>query len=43
MPDDGSKVEEFDSNRRRRALIAGLVTTPGGVLGSPTVARPTLG
>jgi hypothetical protein len=43
LPDQGSKGAGADPSRFRRALMAGLVTSPNGVLGSPSVTKPTLG
>lgn len=43
MPDQGAKGAGADPSRFRRALMAGLVTSPNGVLGSPNVTKPTLG
>ncbi len=46
LPDQGSTANsDKDSRRRRRAMIAGLVTSPQGALGtaSTTAASPTLG
>lgn len=42
LPDDGSKVPDQSKNRRA-AIMAGLMTSPQGVLGAPTVAKATLG
>lgn len=42
LPDSGSTARTGDASSRRRALMAGLITTPSG-LGSPTVSKPTLG
>ena len=41
-PDQGSTAYTADADKQRRAIIAGLVTTPTG-LGSPTVSKATLG
>ncbi len=35
--------DDLSRNRRRRAVMAGLITSPQGVLGAPSVAKPTLG
>lgn len=43
MPDQGAKGVEKDPSRFRRALMAGLVTSPAGVLGTPTTMKPKLG
>lgn len=43
LPDAGAPTSAGQNNRFRRALMAGLVTSPQGVLGSPVVAKPTLG
>lgn len=44
MPDQGASAFDPKQNRNfRRAIIAGLLTSPGGVLGAPTVSKPTLG
>ena len=43
LPDQGSKGAGNDTSRFRRALMAGLVTSPSGVLGSPATMKPTLG
>lgn len=43
LPDAGSTANTTDQRRFRRAMMAGLVTSPAGVLGSPTVTKPTLG
>jgi 2-keto-3-deoxy-galactonokinase len=43
LPDNGAPL---GANRRddfRRAMMAGMITSPQGVLGAPAVARPTLG
>lgn len=43
LPDQGAKATAGDNSRLRRAIMAGLATTPNGVLGSPNVTKPTLG
>gem|GEM_PF-2791504 len=43
MPDNGAPDSARDYARRRRAIMAGLATSPTGALGSPGVGRPTLG
>ena len=43
LPDNGAPAGATDLTRRRRAIMAGLMTTPQGVLGSPAVSKPTLG
>ena len=40
LPDAGSTGNK---DRSRKAWLAGLITSPMGVLGSPSVAKPTLG
>jgi hypothetical protein len=42
LPDQGATATRGDSSRRR-AMLAGLVTSMTGALGSPTTTRPTLG
>jgi len=43
LPDQGATASASDGNRFRRAMMAGLMTSPQGVLGSPTAAKPKLG
>lgn len=44
LPDNGAPTGAADNSAfRRRALLAGLITSPQGVLGSPMVSKPTLG
>ncbi len=44
LPDGGLRgLQDDQRNRWRRAIMAGLVTSPQGVLGAPLVAKPTLG
>lgn len=43
QPDNGAPITKDQSLNRRRAIMAGLITSPQGVLGSPVVAKPTLG
>lgn len=43
QPDKGAPVTRDQSLNQRRAIMAGLITSPQGLLGSPTVAKPTLG
>lgn len=44
LPDKGANAGAGkDPSKFRRAVLAGLLTSPQGVLGSPTVAKPTLG
>lgn len=44
LPDGGSEANASTTEdaRRRRILMAGLMTSPSG-LGAPVVSRPTLG
>lgn len=42
LPDEGLEVTR-DSSKRRRAIMAGIITSPQGALGSPNVSSPTLG
>ena len=42
LPDEGSPATTDDFRKRRRAIIAGLMTSPEGI-GSPGTAKPTLG
>jgi len=43
LPDQGAQNVGTDPSRLRRAMLAGMITSPQGVLGSPTVSKPTLG
>lgn len=43
LPDNGAPDGSTTNNRQRRAVIAGLMTSPQGTVGSPTVGTPTLG
>ncbi|AIT81228.1 hypothetical protein [Novosphingobium pentaromativorans] len=43
LPDNGAPEGSTDNSRRRRAIIAGLMTSPSGTVGSPSVGTPTLG
>jgi len=43
LPDQGASASTFDDSKRRRMLMAGLVTSAQGALGSPSVSKPTLG
>lgn len=43
LPDSGAPQGSTDNSRQRRAMLAGLMTSPQGTVGSPTVATPTLG
>jgi hypothetical protein len=43
LPDNGAPADAAGSRRRRMAVLAGLITSPQGVLGSPSVASPSLG
>lgn len=44
LPDNGAAPDAGRSRDKfRRALMAGLMTSPQGVLGSPNVSKPTLG
>lgn len=43
LPDAGAPTSASQTDRYRRAMMAGLVTSPQGVLGSPTITKPTLG
>jgi len=42
LPDAGSPISK-DASMRRRAIMAGIMTSPQGVLGNPNVSKPTLG
>ncbi|WP_158500127.1 hypothetical protein [Sphingopyxis macrogoltabida] len=42
LPDEGLDLTK-DSSKRRRAIMAGIITSPQGALGSPNAASPTLG
>lgn len=42
LPDAGAPIGK-DASMRRRAIMAGIMTSPQGVLGSPNVSKPTLG
>lgn len=42
LPDEGLDLTK-DSSKRRRAVMAGIITSPQGALGSPNAASPTLG
>lgn len=43
LPDNGAPEGSTNNTRQRRAIIAGLMTSPQGTVGSPTVGTPTLG
>ena len=44
LPDAGAPTDATNNRDKfRRAIMAGLVTSPQGVLGSPSVSKPTLG
>jgi hypothetical protein len=43
LPDNGLPGDARKRGRWRAAIMAGLVTSPQGVLGSPNIATPTLG
>lgn len=43
LPDQGASVAVTDPQAWQRTVLAGMVTGPQGVLGSPSVSRPTLG
>jgi hypothetical protein len=43
LPDQGATTAAADPEAWQRTVLAGMVTGPQGVLGSPTVAKPTLG
>ncbi len=42
LPDEGLDLTK-DTSKRRRAIMAGIITSPQGALGNPTVSSPTLG
>ena len=43
LPDQGAVPGSVNPEAWQRTVLAGMVTGPQGVLGSPTVANPTLG
>jgi hypothetical protein len=43
LPDSGASAAATGSNNWRRAMLAGMVTSPQGVLGSPSTGKATLG
>lgn len=43
LPDGATTTASDGKARARKAWLAGLITSPMGVLGSPNVAKPTLG
>lgn len=43
LPDQGANNAGNNSAKFRRAVMAGLLTSPQGVLGAPSTAKPTLG
>jgi len=43
LPDSGAPQGAANNNTRRRALIAGLMTSPQGVLAPAATGKPTLG
>lgn len=43
LADAGSPVNMDDRKKFQRAIMAGLVTSPGNTLGNPSVAKPKLG
>lgn len=42
LPDEGLDLTA-DSGKRRRAVMAGIITSPQGVLGAPMTGKATLG
>lgn len=43
LPDGGATITDNDNSSWRKAVLAGMVTSPQGVLGSPTTSKATLG
>ena len=43
LPDQGVQPGAANPEAWQRTVLAGMVTGPQGVLGSPTVSNPTLG
>lgn len=43
LPDGGASAASTNANPWQKAMMAGMVTGPGGVLGSPNVGKTTLG
>ena len=43
LPDQGARSSVTSPEAWQRTVLAGMVTGPQGVLGSPTVSNPTLG
>lgn len=43
LPDAGSTANNDTNAKARKAWLAGMITSPMGVLGSPSVTKPTLG
>lgn len=43
QPDSGAPVGNQDYRKMRRAIMAGMMTSPTGALGNPVTAKPTLG
>jgi hypothetical protein len=43
LPDQGAPAGPANPEAWQRTVLAGMVTGPQGVLGSPSVANPTLG
>ena len=43
LPDQGASSTATDPQSWQRTVLAGMVTGPQGVLGTPVVSRPTLG
>ena len=43
LPDEGAAPNTDRFKKMRRAIMAGMITSPQGALGNPTVAKPSLG
>lgn len=43
LPDSGAPAGATNNNTRRRAILAGLMTSPQGVLTPAATGKPTLG
>jgi len=43
LPDQGAPMINANPEAWQRTVLAGMVTGPQGVLGNPTVSKPTLG
>ncbi len=43
LPDHGAPAPVGDPQAWQRTVLAGMVTGPQGVLGTPVIAKPTLG